>query len=196
MKIGHSNRVLGILQAILESDPDGEHADPQLCLFPAIGSSLDCNSTSSVACRLDEFVLKWNDEEVEKVVLLLRDWNTNAKNCFVCTCVLSSLLRVCGVGRLTSSRPLLESLPGLMAYTERHYQRICRLHQGTHLSDYFSSLMSLMPLVETSRQDKTTMKEIGGDVEREKRVRQQRAPVLFEIENSVPKSLKKRTKIV
>ena len=207
LEIGHSNRVFGILQAILEEENQGnEKQVPKstVSLFPvsfdldaladdASSTSSSRSSSRSIAEKLDEYVKTWTDDEIEKVFVLLRDWNTNAKHSFVSTMLLSCLLRVVGVSKLSTLRNVKTSLPGLLAYSERHYQRISRLVQATYLSDYFSSLMQWLPaeqepsaggvdtrsLNAVAIQDGT--KEVGSR-KRDRRDKVGNTPVLFAIQ--------------
>jgi hypothetical protein len=47
-----------------------------------------------------------------------------------------------------SIKTVAEAIPGLLAYGERHFQRLDRLHQATYVLEYMSSLMHLLPLEE------------------------------------------------
>jgi len=41
-------------------------------------------------------------------------------------------------------------VPALLAYSERHFQRIDRLHQAAYALEYISGLMSLLPVAEST----------------------------------------------
>ena len=43
----------------------------------------------SVGAKLDCFTSTWNDEDLEKIVTYLKEWNTNAKHSFVSQAVLN-----------------------------------------------------------------------------------------------------------
>jgi U3 small nucleolar RNA-associated protein 13 len=147
LRIGHPNKVLSILQSIIEDDSSNSPGGPQP-IFPTVSNPLTSRSHSqklSIAERLDTYVRKWKDEEIEKVFMLLKDWNTNAKNSYISTLLLNSLLRAVGVHRLASMKSVAVTLPGLIAYTERHYQRASKLLQSTYVVDYFASIMNWVP---------------------------------------------------
>lgn len=163
LQLGHSHRTLTILTAIIEQQPEGaEDVLPQIfapslsvpILPPGRGEALYKTGDGDeevatvslpMSLRLDPHVDRLTDEEVEKIVGYLKDWNTNARHCFVSSLLIGSLIRVCGVVRLTSLRSVAESLPALISYSERHFQRMSRLYQATYLGDYLGSLMSILP---------------------------------------------------
>ncbi len=141
--LGHANRVLGTLTAIVEEEKGAdEDAEPS----GEAKAPLAAAEVGSLSRRLDEYVQAWNDEEVEKVVGFMRDWVTNARHCFVSAALLNSLVRILGVVRLAGLRAVAEALPGLLSYTERHFARISKLHQGTYIANYMASLMSALPM--------------------------------------------------
>lgn len=43
----------------------------------------------SIGAKLDCFTSTWNDEDLEKIVVYLKEWNTNAKHSFVSQAVLN-----------------------------------------------------------------------------------------------------------
>jgi hypothetical protein len=43
----------------------------------------------SIGAKLDCFTCTWSDEDLEKIVLYLKEWNTNAKHSFVSQAVLN-----------------------------------------------------------------------------------------------------------
>jgi U3 small nucleolar RNA-associated protein 13 len=170
MRIGHSNRVLSILQSIMEDDDNikgtGDAKDNFVAVFPALTNPLAAGSSSgaskqSIAERLDAYVRKWSDEEIEKIFGLMKDWNTNAKNSYVCTILLNSLLRVVGVHKLSALKAVAAALPGLIAYSERHYARASKLVQSCYVVDYFSSIMNWIP--EASEEEGDNEQKAGGD---------------------------------
>jgi len=58
---------------------------------------------------------------------------------------MNSLLRVVKVDRLVKHPGLKDSLNALISYSERHFQRLDRLHQATYMLEYFTSQISLLP---------------------------------------------------
>lgn len=108
-------------------------------------SALEVSGGSFDVNKLDPYVGIWRDEEVEKVVTYMRDWNTNSRNSFVCTMMMDSLMRLQGHQKLLSLRAVAECLPALVAYYERHLDRINKLHESSYLADYVVSLMVNFP---------------------------------------------------
>ena len=77
----------------------------------------------------------------------LSDWNTNAKHSYVSNLLLGALLRVFRVEKLLCMRAFVEAIPGLLSYSERHYQRIDRLTQATYMIEYTQSLLAGLPII-------------------------------------------------
>ena len=125
---------MGILIAILEDD-----------VVEGNSSSSEITSVVSVVEKLDSYVLDLSDAEIAKLACFLKDWNTNAKNCFVAQSLINSLFRVVKVDRLKGIKELGDIFQALEVYSERHYQRIDRLQQGSYLLEYIASLMRLLP---------------------------------------------------
>lgn len=96
----------------------------------------------SLCERLDQYLCKFSQDELNQLITLLKDWNTNAKNTLVVTAVLSSLLRVVGIHKLNSISAFKQHLEGILAYSERHLQRVTRQFQATFLVDFFSAMTS------------------------------------------------------
>jgi U3 small nucleolar RNA-associated protein 13 len=153
MALGHSKRVMGILMAILE-DTEGDSDNMEdattttsVTLLHKRGSQEDSQiQHTPIAEKLDEHVAAFTDDEIEKVVSYAQDWITNSRYCFVSSVLLHALIRVCGHARLSAIRSVVETLPGLISYSERHLQRIDRLNQGVCLAEYLRSLMSFLPM--------------------------------------------------
>jgi hypothetical protein len=105
----------------------------------------DEKSNTIVAERLDPYVTTWNDEDLEKIVSYVKDWNTNARYCFTSQIVINSIIRIHKVDHFMSIKGASEAIPALLSYSERHFQRIDKLYQASYVLDYMSSLMSLLP---------------------------------------------------
>lgn len=105
----------------------------------------DEKSTTVVAERLDPYVTTWNDEDLEKIVSYVKDWNTNARYCFTSQIIINSIIRVHKVDHFMTIKGASEAIPALLSYSERHFQRIDKLYQASYVLDYMSSLMSLLP---------------------------------------------------
>lgn len=90
-----------------------------------------------------------NEDAVEKLLSYLVDWNANARHCYVSQALLSSLLRVMGVQRLCSVKGWRRAVDALLAFTDRHFQRIDRLAQASFVLEYMASQMSLIATTTT-----------------------------------------------
>ena len=138
MELGHSNKVLNIFISILDGDGDDDHDhdnDDKKDI-----NNADNNATTPedsidqfkqrLSARLDTFVATLPETSVQKVFSYLSDWNTNSKFCFVCQALLSSFIRVFKSENLMNIKSVAEVVPGLVAYSERHYTRLDGLHQA------------------------------------------------------------------
>ena len=88
LALGHSNKVLNIFMAILDDDIDKKKHPKSLR-----NSSAERSFSEILGLKLDCFSASWNDEDMEKVVSYLQEWNTNAKHSFVSQAVLSRYVR-------------------------------------------------------------------------------------------------------
>lgn len=88
--------------------------------------------------RLDDYLAPLNDEELEKLLPLVADWNTNAKFGFVSQAVISSLFRTAKAEKLQQLHKFADLAHGLLSYSERHYNRMDKLHEASYLIDFIS----------------------------------------------------------
>ena len=139
MSLGHSFRLLTVLTAILEDDDKNDII---------------------IAERLDPYIGTWTDEDLEKVIIYAKDWNTNARYCFTSQIVINSIIRVHKVDHVMSLNGVSEAIPAILSYSERHFQRVDKLYQASYLLEYMSSLMSLLPN-ETNIKDDINNKKIS-----------------------------------
>jgi hypothetical protein len=105
--------------------------------------------TLPISERLDSYLIALSDEELAKIIVFSKDWNSNARQCFVSQVAIYAIFRIISLEKLQSLRPFIEAMPNFTAYTEKHYERVNRLYQASYLLDYMSSLMTLMPIEET-----------------------------------------------
>jgi hypothetical protein len=103
------------------------------------------NSPSSRWNKFDSYICNWSDENIEQIVKATREWNTNSKNSYLCTLLIDSLLHTHGYEKLLNIPTVTECLPALVCYSERHFQRISKLHESAYLSEYIISLMTNFP---------------------------------------------------
>ena len=140
LDLGHSLKVLNILTAILEENKKNKNSTTS-----SNTSEEEDLFTSDWSKRLDTYVLAFTEEQLEKIINYLKDWNSNARHCYVSQVLINSLLRIYHTDRLCKHRVVLEALPALISYSERHYQRLDRLNQASYMLDYFASMISLLP---------------------------------------------------
>lgn len=113
--------------------------------------------------QLDKYVCKLSKADLHKILSLISEWNTNAKYAHVCHVLLDSILRNVNLSVYIPSgdreanasakdggdedtvalrRLLPQVLPGLVAYSERHYQRLNKLNQASYMIDHMCSSMN------------------------------------------------------
>jgi U3 small nucleolar RNA-associated protein 13 len=135
ISLGHPSKVLMILTTVLEEDKDSSN----------VLSGPGALFNEDWSRRLDPYVQAWSDEELQKLLQFLKEWNTNSRNCYVSQILLNSLFRVVKVEKLMQWKEFREMSIGIQAYTERHFQRLNRLSQAAHFLDYIVSVISIMP---------------------------------------------------
>ena len=113
IELGASNKILGIYIAILEDDNYETKDDESLKFHPVVN-------------KLDQFTKCFTNEQLVKLVSFLKEWNTNARYCFVSQALISSIFRSIGIDRIRSIPEINETVESLMVYSERHFQRIDR----------------------------------------------------------------------
>lgn len=164
MKLKQPFRVLSILTSILEqlaSTSNGENkAEWSVSGLDDILVELMTDKSKKAT---DEAAADENDDEEannnkgEKVLMQLvdyaKEWNTNAKHCFVAQAFFQSLFRVASAEKLAKWPTVREHIAGLLAYTERHYQRASRLREATYLLDHVLCQMTgVLPLESLNEQ--------------------------------------------
>ncbi|XP_060871087.1 transducin beta-like protein 3 [Metopolophium dirhodum] len=80
-----------------------------------------------------------NQEQKERLLNYVVDWNNNGKYCLAAQLVLNILLEDIMMGKLTINQ---EKLQGLMAYSERHYRRLTTLMTNLQLLRYTTNCMA------------------------------------------------------
>ncbi|KAF1845663.1 WD40 repeat-like protein [Cucurbitaria berberidis CBS 394.84] len=132
----------GRLFTLLKSVVETEHPDPGSI------SGLD---------TVDDVLANLADEQLYKLLLRLRDWNTNVRTAPIAQKILWTVVKSYPAARLASLRPqgkvgakgsLKDILDAIKAYSERHYKRVEELVDESYLLDF------------TLRE----MDEVGGDV--------------------------------
>lgn len=141
-ELGHPNRLLQILRDLLEGP---RHSDTPV--LPG-GAPIDPDTFEPETIFAD-VVTSLDDAQLQTLLDWLRDWNTNAKHSAVCQVVLSALLRALPPSKLKSLEHVSATLDALIAYSERHFQRIDRMLQKSYLVDFsIVSMKNLFPVDE------------------------------------------------
>ncbi|KAF1943408.1 WD40 repeat-like protein [Clathrospora elynae] len=116
----------------------------------------DADSLSGLA-TVDDVLSTLADEQLYKLLLRLRDWNTNVRTAPIAQKILWTVVKLYPASRLASLRPqgkvgakgsLKDVLDAIRAYSERHYKRVEELVDESYLLDF------------TLRE----MDEVGGEV--------------------------------
>ncbi|KAF2649482.1 WD40 repeat-like protein [Lophiostoma macrostomum CBS 122681] len=94
---------------------------------------------------VDEVLGQLADEQLYKLLVRLRDWNTNVRTAPVAQKVLNAVVRSYPASRLAAVKPggkvgakggLKDVLDAIRAYSERHYKRVEELVDESYLLDF------------------------------------------------------------
>ncbi|KDO33510.1 hypothetical protein SPRG_02318 [Saprolegnia parasitica CBS 223.65] len=103
-------------------------------------------ATASDVHVYDDVVRGLDDANLGQLLEWLRDWNTNSKHAAVSQLLLSSLLRLVPPSRWSNVPHAAKTLDGLIAFSERHYQRMDRMLCKSYLVDFtIASMQKLLP---------------------------------------------------
>ncbi|KAJ3215849.1 Transducin (beta)-like 3 [Dinochytrium kinnereticum] len=94
---------------------------------------LDSETGSKV---VDNIIKSFDMEQTEKLLLYVRDWNTNTKHSSVAQTVLNLILRSHPPAELLKLPRIKEVLDGLIAYTTRHLGIAEEMLKKSHILDY------------------------------------------------------------
>ncbi|KAF7574738.1 WD40 repeat protein [Pyrenophora tritici-repentis] len=106
--------------------------------------SPDSDSLSGLA-SVDDVIASLADEQLYKLLLRLRDWNTNVRTAPVAQRILWTVVKSFPADRLAGLRPkgkvgakgsLKDVLDAMRVYSERHYRRIEELVDESYLLDF------------------------------------------------------------
>ena len=94
---------------------------------------------------VDDVLANLADEQLYKLLLRLRDWNTNVRTAPVAQKILWTVVKSYPASRLAALRPkgkvgakgsLKDVLDAIRAYSERHYKRVEELVDESYLLDF------------------------------------------------------------
>mgnify|MGYP003386049829 CR=1 FL=1 len=132
LQLKYPLKVLDIFRAILE--------DKEMKLFhKKIPFSFE-----EIQYAFDEFVTEWSPEDLVQVMGYVKEWNTNSRNSYIVNVLLTSVIRLVGIEELVQMPALADLLAGIAAYSDRHFQRLDRLHEATYLLEFVNSEMSIL----------------------------------------------------
>ncbi len=101
-------------------------------------------ATEVAASDLDGLVRSWSDEQLATCFSFCKEWNCNARKAHVVNTLLGSVLRTVHLQRLAGLDGSSSAADALLAYNERHYNRLDRLLQEACLGDYALANMHVL----------------------------------------------------
>ncbi|KAE9979475.1 hypothetical protein BLS_009782 [Venturia inaequalis] len=117
-----------------------------LHLFKSVVEGEDVEKDSWTGnSEVDRVIASLSDEQVYKLLLRCRDWNTNARNALVAQRVLRAIVEAFGMERLSALRAgragkgkngLREVLEALRVYGERHFGRVSDMWDESFLVEF------------------------------------------------------------
>ncbi|RUS12640.1 small-subunit processome, partial [Endogone sp. FLAS-F59071] len=114
-----------------------------LTLFIEVMNAREDEESIMGSKAVDEIIKGMTNEQLEKLLTYIRDWNTNAKHSHVAQTVLNVVLRGFSSEQLLEVNNAKELIDGLIPYTERHYQRLDDLVTQSFIVDYTLHAMNL-----------------------------------------------------
>ncbi|ETK71502.1 hypothetical protein L917_20963 [Phytophthora nicotianae] len=167
-ELNHPNRMLQILRDLLEGP---RHKDQPV--LPG-NKPIDPDNFSPEDI-FAPVVQSLEDEQLTTLMEWLRDWNTNARNTSVCQVLVSTILRELPPSRLKSLEGAAKTVEALIAYSERHFQRIDRMLQKSYLVDFsIVTMKSLLPVGESDSVVEKTDSDSEAEQEEEVKAKQPR----------------------
>ena len=121
---------------------------------------------------VDEVITTLADEQLYKLLLRLRDWNTNVRSAPIAQKILWAVVKSYPASRLASLKPagkvgtkgsLKDVLDAIKAYSEKHYKRVEELVDESYLLDFTLREMDEVGDVK-SLTSGTSQLGLGGDV--------------------------------
>ncbi|RMX70314.1 hypothetical protein KXD40_001708 [Peronospora effusa] len=166
-ELNHPNRMLQILRDLLEGP---RHKDQPV--LPG-GKPIDPDNFSPEDI-FAPVVQSLEDEQLTTLMKWLRDWNTNARNSSVCQVLMSTILRTLPPSRLKSLDDVSKTVEALIAYSERHFQRIDRMLQKSYLVDF--SVVTMKNLLPVGESESAVEKTDSDGVAEEEHVKPKQKP--------------------
>lgn len=102
-------------------------------MFSVISACISDESTGSPC--LDDVLVALNASQLQSLCVLVKNWNANSRFSFVCQSVIDCIVRRFPVDFFTANL-VASTVPSLLSYSERHYQRLDRLGLSCSMLDY------------------------------------------------------------
>jgi U3 small nucleolar RNA-associated protein 13 len=119
--------------------------DKPLQVFKILGSIIeaDLEKGSNGVDAMQKQVSLWSTEQVVQILRYCREWNTRARNCHVAMVVCKAIVSTIPLATLATmdGGSVPEILAGILVYSERHFERLDRLHTSSYLLDLVLSGM-------------------------------------------------------
>ena len=105
------------------------------------------------------------DKDVGACLQYARDWNTTAQHSLTAQRLVYNLLKAKPVATLLGAPQIQSTLEALLPYTERHFDRLDRLVQGTHLLGFTLQQMQGLATAPTDAPESAPADATPGDAE-------------------------------
>ncbi|ORY87633.1 WD40-repeat-containing domain protein [Protomyces lactucae-debilis] len=131
LSLDRPSKLLGLFMRVMEERAESSVKD-----------TADASSILGLAA-VDEVVATLSKVQLQRLLLRVRDWNANAKTAPVAQHILHVVVKSYPTDVLLSLENLKGILDPLVAYGERHYQRMNELLSESYLVDYTLREMSI-----------------------------------------------------
>jgi len=112
------------------------HPARLLALFTTVTTKVPEEGSLSGLKAVDEVLASLSDEQLSKLLLRIRDWNTNARNAAVAQRLLWTVVKSYPAARLAGIRGVGAVVDGLRVHSEKHYRRMEELGDESFLVEY------------------------------------------------------------
>jgi U3 small nucleolar RNA-associated protein 13 len=112
------------------------HPARLLSLFTTVTTKIPEEGSLCGVKAVDEVLASLSDEQLSKLLLRIRDWNTNARNAAVAQRLLWTVVKSYPAARLAGLRGVGQVVDGLRVHSEKHYRRMEELVDESYLVEY------------------------------------------------------------
>ena len=121
LQLNHPARLLALFSTVINTHPP------------------ESNSLTGLVA-VDDVIVSLSDEQLYRLLLRIRDWNTNAKTAHIAQRLLWVITKRYPISRLVElrkqGRGIADVLEAMQAYTDRHYKRCEELIEESYLVDF------------------------------------------------------------